>query len=82
MSPFHHNIPVMSSACSADIMDSQTIQARHYKTLQEMYKSKKPNKAAVTHLLNLEFEAERRFITSDILKTEQQRFLLPWFQRT
>ncbi|KAI3374113.1 hypothetical protein L3Q82_005929 [Scortum barcoo] len=72
MSPFHHNVPVMSSACSVDVMDSQKIQARHYKTLQEMYKSKKPNKAAVTHLLNLEFESRRRFITSDVLK-EQDR---------
>ena len=72
MSPFHHNVPVMSSACSVDVMDSQKIQARHYKTLQEMYKSKKPNKAAVIHLLNLEFESRRRFITSDVLK-EQDR---------
>ncbi|XP_073336348.1 uncharacterized protein [Pagrus major] len=59
-------------SCSVDIMDSQKIQARHYKTLQEMYKSKKPNKAAVTHLLNMEFESRRRFITSDVLK-EQDR---------
>ncbi|XP_034417544.1 uncharacterized protein LOC117750430 isoform X2 [Cyclopterus lumpus] len=61
-----------NSACSVDIMDSQKIQARHYKTLQEMYKSKKPNKAAVTHLLNMEFESRRHFITSDVLK-EQDR---------
>uniref|UniRef100_A0A3B4UF00 Si:ch211-208g1.1 n=1 Tax=Seriola dumerili TaxID=41447 RepID=A0A3B4UF00_SERDU len=53
-------------------MDSQKIQARHYKTLQEMYKLKKPNKAVVTHLLNLEFESRRRFITCDVLK-EQDR---------
>ncbi|XP_073318839.1 uncharacterized protein [Pagrus major] len=59
-------------SCSVDIMDSQKIQARHYKTLQEMYKSKKPNKAAVTHLLNMEFESRRRFITSDVLN-EQDR---------
>uniref|UniRef100_A0A3B4W9X9 Si:ch211-208g1.1 n=1 Tax=Seriola lalandi dorsalis TaxID=1841481 RepID=A0A3B4W9X9_SERLL len=51
--------------------DSQKIQARHYKTLQEMY-VKKSNKAAVTHLLNLEFDSRRRFITSDVLK-EQDR---------
>lgn len=37
-----------------------------------MFKSKKPNKAAMTHLLNLEFESRRRFITSDLLK-EQDR---------
>ncbi|XP_056232240.1 uncharacterized protein LOC130169474 [Seriola aureovittata] len=57
---------------SVDVMDSQKIQARHYKTLQEMYKSKKPNKSAVTHLLNLEFDSRRCFITSDVLK-EQDR---------
>ncbi|XP_078023648.1 uncharacterized protein LOC144462870 [Epinephelus lanceolatus] len=57
---------------SADFMDSQKTQARHYKTLQEMYKSKKPNKAAITHLLNLEFESRRCFITSDVLR-EQDR---------
>ncbi|XP_056232247.1 uncharacterized protein LOC130169477 isoform X2 [Seriola aureovittata] len=56
---------------SVDVMDSQKIQARHYKTLQEMY-VKKSNKAAVTHLLNLEFDSRRRFITSDVLK-EQDR---------
>ncbi|CAG5893726.1 unnamed protein product, partial [Menidia menidia] len=54
------------------ISDSPKTQARHYKTLQEMFKSKKPNKAAITHLLNLEFESRRRFITSDLLK-EQDR---------
>ncbi|KAJ8414966.1 hypothetical protein AAFF_G00024890 [Aldrovandia affinis] len=54
------------------IKDSQRTQARHYKTLQILYKSKKPNKAAVTHLLNLEFESRRRFITYDVLK-EQDR---------
>uniref|UniRef100_A0AAV2L2W4 Uncharacterized protein n=1 Tax=Knipowitschia caucasica TaxID=637954 RepID=A0AAV2L2W4_KNICA len=53
---------------SPDLLDSQKSQSRHYKTLQDMYKSKKPNKAAVTHLLNLEFEARRRFITCGVLK--------------
>ncbi|KAM7404768.1 hypothetical protein PAMP_012083 [Pampus punctatissimus] len=57
---------------SVDFMDSLKTQARHYKTLQEMFKSKKPNKAAITHLLNLEFESRRCFITSDVLK-EQDR---------
>lgn len=60
------------SAGSVDLLDSQKTQARHYKTLQEIYKSKKPNKAAVSHLLNLEFESRRRFITSNVLK-EQDR---------
>lgn len=62
----------MLSAGSVDFFDSQNTQARHYKTLQEIYKAKKPNKAAVTQLLNLEFESRRRFINSDATK-EQDR---------
>ena len=61
----------MSSVGSVDFMGSPKTQARHYKTLQEMFKSKKPNKAAITQLLNLEFESWR-FITSKVLK-EQDR---------
>lgn len=57
---------------SPDLLDSQKSQSRHYKTLQDMYKSKKPNKAAVTHLLNLEFEARRRFITCGVLKESER----------
>ncbi|XP_056094644.1 uncharacterized protein LOC130073199 [Rhinichthys klamathensis goyatoka] len=37
-----------------------------------MYKAKKPNKAAVTHLLDLEFQSRRNFIDSNALK-EQDR---------
>ncbi|KAJ7988603.1 hypothetical protein DPEC_G00325260 [Dallia pectoralis] len=55
-----------------DVLDSWKTQARHYKTLQEMCRSKKPNKASVTHLLNLEFESRRRFITSDIVNEQDQ----------
>nr|XP_054590988.1 uncharacterized protein LOC129154791 isoform X1 [Nothobranchius furzeri] len=57
---------------SADFFDSLKTQARHYKSLQEIYKTKKPNKAAVTQLLNLEFESRRQFINSDAIK-EQDR---------
>ncbi|KAK7127285.1 hypothetical protein R3I94_018472 [Phoxinus phoxinus] len=63
-------------------LDSQKTQARHYRTykltgltgltLREMYKAKKPNKAAVTHLLDLEFQSRRNFIDSNALK-EQDR---------
>ncbi|CAM4575146.1 unnamed protein product [Leuciscus chuanchicus] len=53
-------------------LDSQKTQARHYRTLREMYKAKKPNKAAVTHLLDLEFQSRRNFIDSNTLK-EQDR---------
>uniref|UniRef100_A0A3P9DUF6 Uncharacterized protein n=1 Tax=Maylandia zebra TaxID=106582 RepID=A0A3P9DUF6_9CICH len=50
--------------------DSQKTQAKHYKTLQEIYKTKKQNKAAVTQLLNLEFESRRQFINSDAIKEQ------------
>ncbi|KAF7644113.1 hypothetical protein LDENG_00227740 [Lucifuga dentata] len=71
-SPVQHRDSSDEASGSVDLLDSQKTQARHYKTLKEMYKSKKPNKAAVTHLLNLEFKSRRRFITSDVLK-EQDR---------
>uniref|UniRef100_A0A3P8RS45 Si:ch211-208g1.1 n=1 Tax=Amphiprion percula TaxID=161767 RepID=A0A3P8RS45_AMPPE len=51
---------------------SQKTQARHYKTLQQLYKTKKPNKAAVTQLMDLEFQSRRLFIDSDAVK-EQDR---------
>ncbi|XP_053344385.1 uncharacterized protein LOC128514611 isoform X2 [Clarias gariepinus] len=53
-------------------LDSQKTQARHYRTLQEMYKAKKPNKAAVTHLLDLEFQSRRNFIDSNALKEQDK----------
>ncbi|CAL8255009.1 unnamed protein product [Gadus morhua 'NCC'] len=76
-SPVRASTPVQhldsSDECGlGDVLDSQKSQARHFKTLQEMCRSKKPNKASVTHLLNLEFQARRRFITSDTLR-EQDR---------
>lgn len=37
--------------------DSLTIQARHYKTLQEMYKKPKPNQVAISQILDLEIQA-------------------------
>ncbi|KAJ8260314.1 hypothetical protein GJAV_G00179550 [Gymnothorax javanicus] len=77
-SPVRSSTPVQQqdgsneTSGSGDVLDSKKTQARHYKTLQDMYKSNKPNKAAVTHLLNLEFESRRLFITSDAFK-EQDR---------
>ncbi|XP_073767100.1 uncharacterized protein isoform X1 [Danio rerio] len=53
-------------------LDSQKTQARHYRTLQEMYKAKKPNKAAVTHLLDLKFQSRRSFIDSNVLKEQDK----------
>uniref|UniRef100_A0A3Q3R7M4 Uncharacterized protein n=1 Tax=Monopterus albus TaxID=43700 RepID=A0A3Q3R7M4_MONAL len=52
-------------------LDSQKT-ARHDRTLQEMYKAKKPNKAAVTHLLDLEFQSRRNFIDSNVLKEQNK----------
>ncbi|KAJ8277586.1 hypothetical protein GJAV_G00077080 [Gymnothorax javanicus] len=77
-SPVRSSTPVQQqdgsneTSGSGDVLDSKKTQARHYKTLQDMYKSNKPNKAAVTHLLNREFESRRLFITSDAFK-EQDR---------
>ena len=53
-------------------LDSPQTQARHYRALQEMYKTKKPNKSAVVQLLDLEFQSRRAFIDSDVMK-EQDR---------
>lgn len=52
--------------------DSPATQARHYKTLQEMYKKPKPNQDAVCQILDLEFQARRAFIDSDNLKEEDR----------
>ncbi|MGH0136884.1 UNVERIFIED_CONTAM: hypothetical protein FKN15_019561 [Acipenser sinensis] len=52
--------------------DSKQAQARHYRTLQEVYKRLKPNKDAVAQLLDLEFEARRAFIDSDTLKDQDR----------
>ncbi|XP_051809818.1 uncharacterized protein LOC127535543 [Acanthochromis polyacanthus] len=49
--------------------DSPQNQARHYKVLQELYKSKpRPNKKDVAQLLDLEYQARRAYIDSDVLK--------------
>uniref|UniRef100_A0AAV2M2Z7 Uncharacterized protein n=1 Tax=Knipowitschia caucasica TaxID=637954 RepID=A0AAV2M2Z7_KNICA len=48
--------------------DSRIAQARHYKTLQEMFRKPKQDKEAVAQLLDLEFEARRNFIDADLLK--------------
>ncbi|CAM4598803.1 unnamed protein product [Leuciscus chuanchicus] len=52
--------------------DSQQSQARHYHTLQEIYKRPKPNKEAVAQLLDLEFDARRAFINSDCFKDQDR----------
>ncbi|XP_051517855.1 uncharacterized protein LOC127419999 [Myxocyprinus asiaticus] len=54
--------------------DSLKMQARHYKTLSNMYKkpNAKPNQGDVAQLLDLEFEARRAFIDADVTKEEDR----------
>ncbi|XP_028451574.1 uncharacterized protein LOC114566920 [Perca flavescens] len=57
----------------SETTDSPQNQARHYKILQELYKSKpRPNKKDVAQLLDLEYQARWAYIDSDVLK-EQDR---------
>lgn len=54
--------------------DSLKMQARHYKTLSNMYKKSnaKPNQSDVAQILDLEFEARRAFIDSDVTREEDR----------
>ncbi|KAL4008514.1 hypothetical protein ACER0C_002366 [Sarotherodon galilaeus] len=54
--------------------DSLKMQARHYKTLSNMYKkpSAKPNQSDVAQILDLEFEARRAFIDADVTREEDR----------
>lgn len=52
--------------------DSRKAQARHYNTLQELYRKTKQPKDDVAQLLDLEFEGRRAFIDSDFIR-EQDR---------
>ncbi|XP_029966657.1 uncharacterized protein LOC115402283 [Salarias fasciatus] len=52
--------------------DSPAIMAKHYKTLQALYKKKKPNHESVSQLLDLEFPARRAFIDSDAISEENR----------
>uniref|UniRef100_A0A3Q1HE25 Si:ch211-208g1.1 n=1 Tax=Acanthochromis polyacanthus TaxID=80966 RepID=A0A3Q1HE25_9TELE len=56
---------------------SQKTQARHDKTIQQLFKTKKPNKAAVTQLMDLEFQSRRLFIDSDAVLDELRRIIQP-----
>lgn len=47
-------------------------QARHYTTLQELYRKTKQNRDDVAQLLDLEFEGRRALIDSDTIR-EQDR---------
>ncbi|XP_028429862.1 uncharacterized protein LOC114552967 [Perca flavescens] len=65
--------PEAEQVDGSETTDSPQNQARHYKILQELYKSKpRPNKKDVAQLLDLEYQARRAYIDSDVLK-EQDR---------
>lgn len=57
----------------ATVEDSRVAQARHYKTLQELWKRPKPNQKDVSQLLELEFDARRAFIDSEDTLSEEDR---------
>lgn len=67
-----HFIFFMLPATFSESMDTEKMQARHYQTLKELLKSKNPNKAAVAQLLELEFQARRCFIDSDLGKQQER----------
>lgn len=50
------------------------MQARHYRTLSNMYNkpNAKPNQSDVAQILDLEFEASRAFIDADVTKEEDR----------
>ncbi|CAI5657242.1 unnamed protein product [Oreochromis niloticus] len=50
------------------------MQARHYKTLSNMYKkpNAKPNQSDIAQILDLEFEARRVFIDADVTREEDR----------
>ena len=62
--------------------DSLPAQARHYKTLHDLYKRPKPNHDAVSQLLDLEFEARRAFVDSDTRQANEDPRSLSMFQRS
>lgn len=65
------NSPVLSFLAH---QDSLKLQARHYKTLSNMYKkpNSKPNQSSVAQILDLEFKARRAFIDSDATREEDR----------
>ncbi|XP_056292489.1 uncharacterized protein LOC130207799 isoform X2 [Pseudoliparis swirei] len=70
---FSCSTPENEQLDASETTDSRQNQARHHKTLMDMYKTKaKPNKKDVSQLLDLEFQARRLFIDSDVIK-EQDR---------
>ncbi|XP_041959643.1 uncharacterized protein LOC121718630 isoform X2 [Alosa sapidissima] len=57
---------------STDCHQSRKMMARHYKTLQELFKQQKPNKEDISHLLDLEYESRRAFVECCSDKDEER----------
>lgn len=56
--------------------DSLQVQARHYKTLQDLSKKQKPNQEDVSQLLDLEFQARRAYIDSGTVREDNRASLI------
>lgn len=66
--------PAVLAGQESSGQDSLKMQARHYKTLSNMYNkpNAKPKQSNVAQLLDLEFEARRAFIDSDSIREEDR----------
>ncbi|XDV50756.1 hypothetical protein PO909_019771 [Leuciscus waleckii] len=71
---FESNNDISDDNSSAVGQDSMKMQARHYRTLSNMYNkpNAKPNKNDVAQVLDLEFQARRAFIDADITREEDR----------
>ncbi|XP_051995994.1 uncharacterized protein LOC127653362 isoform X1 [Xyrauchen texanus] len=66
--------PDANNSAGVDSPDtSPATLAKHYKTLQTLYKRKNPNHQDVSHLLDLEFVARRAFIDSNTVREEDRQ---------
>ncbi|KAK7882210.1 hypothetical protein WMY93_028384 [Mugilogobius chulae] len=71
-SPSSNDVSDDASTSNSHEHDSLLLQVRHYKTLQDMYKKPKPNQDAVSQVLDLEFQARRSYIDSDVPREESR----------
>lgn len=60
-----------ADGCTPDNYSAVTL-AKHYKTLQSLYKRKNPNHQDVAHLLDMEFGPRRAFIDSNAMREEDR----------
>ena len=73
---FFYSFLILTANKSADVDSpdsySPATLAKHYKTLQTLYKRKNPNHQDVSYLLDLEFVARRAFIDSNTIREEDR----------